>query len=143
LASAAKFGFDFSPVTARQLQPAMVEAADLVLTATTEHRGDVVRAVVSANRKTFTIKEFARVLEFLTGDLEHLEELDRGNIEAVDGVHALLAAASKYRGFTPPRQNSDDVVDPWGLSQEIYDSVTIELIDLTSKIAEKLGEAAK
>ncbi len=124
---------------AKQLTPDLIDGADLVLTATANHRGDVVRSLVQANRKTFTLKEFVRVVEFLNGDVSHLEDIDRENIERASTIRDRVALASKYRGFTPPRVESDDVVDPWGLGQETYDAVTDELIAITARTIELLG----
>ncbi len=47
----------------RQLKPAMIQRADLVLTATRKHRGVVVSYVPAAVGRTFTILQFARLCD--------------------------------------------------------------------------------
>jgi protein-tyrosine phosphatase len=134
LRSASTRGIDPFDVVARQLTQDMITAADLVLTATTEHRGDVVRLVTGANRKTFTIKEFARILEFLDAENEHLEDIDRTAMKRAATLFEKIALASKYRGFAPPALAGDDIMDPWGRPSEIFDLVTDELIVATKKL---------
>jgi protein-tyrosine phosphatase len=57
------YGGDPTGFAARQLAPGMVEAADLVLTATRELRSQVLAEVPGALRRTFTILEFAALVE--------------------------------------------------------------------------------
>ena len=59
------FGFEPMPHRARQLTTQQIKEADLVLTATTEHRSDVVELHIPANRKTFTLKEFAALAHYV------------------------------------------------------------------------------
>ena len=47
---------------ARQLTPAILQQTDIVLTMATGHRGEVLQLDPSMLRKTFTIREFARLL---------------------------------------------------------------------------------
>ena len=46
---------------ARRITPGLVRASDLVLTAETDHRSVVVRETPEAFRRTFTVREFARL----------------------------------------------------------------------------------
>ena len=50
---------------ARQLTPAILRDADLVLTMAARHRGEVLQLDPSLLKRTFTIREFARMLEVL------------------------------------------------------------------------------
>lgn len=50
---------------ARQLTPAILREADLVLTMTAGHRGEVLRLDATRMKRTFPIREFARMLSVL------------------------------------------------------------------------------
>ncbi|MEI6591327.1 MAG: low molecular weight phosphatase family protein [Actinomycetes bacterium] len=130
-------------IVARQITQDMVNSSELVLTATTEHRGDVVRLVAGANRKTFTIKEFARILEFLADDNEHLEENDRTAMKSAANLADIIALASQYRGFARPAIEGDDIIDPWGRTREVFDAVTDELILASQKLIRALEPVMK
>jgi protein-tyrosine phosphatase len=57
----AERGVDVGRGAARQLLSSHVSAANLVLTAAREHRSEVVRLQPDALRRTFTIRQFARL----------------------------------------------------------------------------------
>ena len=61
------YGGDPTGFAARQLTPEIVEQSDLVLTATRELRSQVLAEVPGALRRTFTILEFAALLEHAEG----------------------------------------------------------------------------
>ena len=86
------FGGDGAGFVARRLTPAMVAGADLVLTATREHRALVAQAHPRALRYAFTYRDFA--------DLSaHLEETDLPT--AADGptwVRDITATVAACRG---------------------------------------------
>jgi protein-tyrosine phosphatase len=56
-------GLSADGFVSRQLTPAIVEESDLVLTATREIRSRVLEEVPSAMRRTFTVREFAALLD--------------------------------------------------------------------------------
>jgi protein-tyrosine phosphatase len=95
-------GVDGSGFRARRLEAHHVEDADLVLTATREHRAAAVTLAPRAVRKTFTLREFDRLLS--VADLT----------AAADGS-ALVAAAAAHRGLVrPDKPGDDDITDPYG-----------------------------
>jgi protein-tyrosine phosphatase len=61
------YGGDPTGFAARQLTPDIVERADLVLTATRELRSQVLAELPTALRRTFTILEFAALVEQAEG----------------------------------------------------------------------------
>ena len=61
-------GVDVSGFAARRLTEGMIAAADLVLTMETGHRTAVVQAHPQALTRTFTLREFAHLLEVCRGD---------------------------------------------------------------------------
>lgn len=145
-------GVDASPHRARRLAAADVEAADLVLTATRAHRALVVSEVPAAVGRTFTLREFARVARRLTETPGEFERLDAGaaDAEAVGGVDgsaaagfaALRAAIARERGVVPPGDASDDDVDdPIGRPQPVYDRTAALLDREATAIAEAVARA--
>ncbi|HZG94527.1 MAG TPA: low molecular weight phosphatase family protein [Mycobacteriales bacterium] len=100
-------GIDPSAFRAREITASMVAEADLVLTATREHRAHVVTLHPRSAQRTFTIREFGRLC---TG-------IDPATLppgDAVRRARAVVAAAAAQRGmFTAPR-HEDDVADPYG-----------------------------
>src|SRR6476659_6876310 len=62
-----QLGIDTSRHRARQFQPAMASRADLVLTAETAQRDQIMSAVPTSFRRIFTMKEFARLARYASG----------------------------------------------------------------------------
>jgi protein-tyrosine phosphatase len=106
-----EYGAETSGFAARQVDEAMVMGSDLVLTLTRAHRAEVLELVPSAVRRTFTLLEFARVLE----------SLDLSGLSAGDGLRALLPLATAGRVLAPRTQvGDDDVPDPFGHGAAAY-----------------------
>jgi protein-tyrosine phosphatase len=116
-----------------------VRSSNLVLTAAREHRAAVVSLVPRASQTTFTIREFARLLQTL-------RELEPDTLAALDtpgpaGLDALVKAASRMRGFSRRLAAEDfDVVDPYRRSQETYDLAGSLINDSMSVITAGLAE---
>jgi protein-tyrosine phosphatase len=103
------FGF-----AARQVDARMVTSADLVLTLTRAHRAQVLELVPSAVRRTFTLLEFVRVLEWL--DFSGLPSgLDTGT-----RLRAILPLATAGRSLAQREPVGDDVPDPYGRGPAAY-----------------------
>ena len=100
-------GIDGSSFRARELVAEHVEQADLVLTATREHRAAAVVLHPRAAARTFTLRELARLTAGLSPD-----DLPAGDV--VERGRALVRAAAQRRGLVPPaRPSDDDVADPY------------------------------
>jgi len=97
---------------ARQLDAHMIETAQLVLCLTREHRKAVVSRVPGANRYTFTLKEFARLVRNLRDSAEP-------SPAALD-LAGWTALAATRRGYFPVGPDGDDVVDPYGRDDATY-----------------------
>jgi protein-tyrosine phosphatase len=69
------YGGDPTGFAARQLTPEIIEATDLVLTATRELRSQVLAEMPSALRRTFTILEFAALADRADAGLSTPAEL--------------------------------------------------------------------
>ena len=62
-----EFGLDPSLHSGTQFEPRMAADADLVLTAQRKHRDLIIGKIPSTFRRTFTLKEFARLVACHTG----------------------------------------------------------------------------
>lgn len=82
------FGGDPTGFAARQLAPGFVEQADLVLTATRELRSQVLAEVPGALRRTFTILEFAELVDKAEGrtpaEVVRWAGLHRSSVGSID-----------------------------------------------------------
>ena len=108
-------GAETTGFAARQVDEAMLKASELVLTLTRAHRAEVLELVPSAVRRTFTLLEFARVLQSL--DLRGLPF----DVSAGDRLRAILPLATAGRALAPRAQaGDDDVPDPYGRGAPAY-----------------------
>lgn len=99
-AALAELGIDSGAHRARRLDPWEAGDADLILTAEVAHREAVVGEVPAALRRTFTMKEFARLLPHV-GDGRPGELIDRAaQIRGMYGAvpRALDDVPDPYRG---------------------------------------------
>ncbi|WP_421732391.1 low molecular weight phosphatase family protein [Cellulomonas sp.] len=100
---------------ARQLTPGMVQQADLVLALTRRHRSAIVELVPAAVRRTFTLRELAR----LVGDIDPAT-LPGANATTADRLRALVPVAATRRGLSAHRPADDDVIDPYSGDAAVY-----------------------
>lgn len=141
---------------ARQLTPAILREADLVLTMTAGHRGEVLRLDATRMKRTFPIREFARMLNVLdSGPATDGSGADDGgqgagvvgspaaapgSVLAGSGEHwrslagsaehwrSLAARASGVRHLSlAPAAGDDDVIDPYRRPAESYRQMEDEL----------------
>ncbi|WP_456844298.1 arsenate reductase/protein-tyrosine-phosphatase family protein [Cellulomonas sp. P5_C6] len=108
-------GVDARGFVARQLAPGMVQQADLVLALTRRHRSAIVELVPAAVRRTFTLRELAR----LVGDIDPAT-LPGANATTADRLRALVPIAATRRGLTAHKPVDDDVVDPYRGGDALY-----------------------
>jgi protein-tyrosine phosphatase len=115
---------------ARRLDEAAVARADLVLGLTREHRATAVRLHPRALRYAFTLTEFARLI-------------DRPEPDATDAAltpGGLVAAAARRRGGSQPvAAELDDIEDPIGLPQEVYDEVGARIAEAAEVLVRALA----
>jgi protein-tyrosine phosphatase len=117
-------GGDAADFYARALTVEMIEAADLILTATREHRGIVVTESPRAAGKTLTLREFARLLGPVT-----VEQVDaEADVDPVARMRAIARAAFGNRGLVPLIDpTDDDIGDPYGRPQADYDRAAAQI----------------
>lgn len=122
----AELGVDGGRHRGRQYTPEIVERADLVLTAERRHRDRVLTDVPSALRRTFTMREFARLAP-------HVHAGTPADVVAEAGlVRAMF-------GRVPPR--FDDVPDPFGGPLEKAREVAALISDTVWATVSALGLA--
>lgn len=102
--------------------------ADLVLALTREHRSRIVSLVPGALRRTYTLKEFARLASEVPG-----EELDAVPRTAGERLRTLTALAAQHRA--PVAAEADDVADPFGRSLADYSAAYGQIRDAVTAIA--------
>jgi len=112
---------------ARQATEALLETAHLILTATEEHRAQVVRTFTRANRNSFTIKEFANLAQFIEQPNPEIE------MEKPADLADKLRITASARGYAPEISNYD-VADPYMLSQQVFDATRDELDTLLDAV---------
>ncbi|WP_255951968.1 arsenate reductase/protein-tyrosine-phosphatase family protein [Streptomyces odontomachi] len=120
----ADFGADAGGFTGRELLDEHVIRADLVLTATRDHRAQVISMGHSAGLRTFTLKEFTRLVRAI--DPATLPNpADDGIVER---ARALVRAAAALRGWLlAPSVEADEVYDPYGAPLPFFRSVGEEI----------------
>ncbi|QDO89696.1 low molecular weight phosphatase family protein [Ornithinimicrobium ciconiae] len=109
-----------SGFVARRLRPAMVAEADLVLTATTAHRGLVVRAHPLALRYAFTFREFAALADTLDDD-----QLPGPEGPPSGRLRDLAATLVTRRG--PGVVDDADIVDPFRREDAVYQQMDAQV----------------
>ncbi|MGC4944881.1 protein-tyrosine-phosphatase [Streptomyces sp. DT224] len=120
----ADFGADATGFTGRELLDEHVIRADLVLTATRDHRAQVISMGHSAGLRTFTLKEFTRLVRAI--DPATLPDAREEGV--IERARALVRAAAALRGWLlAPTADADEVHDPYGAPITFFRSVGDEI----------------
>ncbi|NLE82179.1 MAG: protein tyrosine phosphatase [Rhodococcus sp.] len=107
-------GGDPTGFTARAITEKIAGDADLVLTMTEDNRDDVLKLAPSQSKKTFTLKEAARLAE----------------ASGATTVADLDAARTKHKASTSP----ENVADPTGSDEDTYLTVGSEIAELVGAL---------
>ncbi|WP_458116745.1 arsenate reductase/protein-tyrosine-phosphatase family protein [Arthrobacter sp. D2-10] len=113
------FNGDTNGFAARQVEERILEGKDLVLALTREHRGLIIEMMPSLLRKTFTLREFARLLSPLEGD---------PTLPAPMRWRAIMPKVVRARTVHPSDPSGDDVVDPFRRADAVYQQMVRELV---------------
>ena len=101
-----ELGGDPAGHAGRRLSAGLVDAADLVLTAETKHRSAVLGFEPLAFRRTFTMREFARLGVGLADPVDPRD---------VAALQARVVEVADRRGLAEPaKPGADDIGDPFG-----------------------------
>jgi protein-tyrosine phosphatase len=124
---------------ARELARDIVEQQDLVLTATREHRAAAVSMLPRASRWTFTIREFARLV-----DAVDVQDSDGKVRDPVARARALIDAAASQRGYVRAASPADDdVADPYRRSIDAFRVAAQQIDEATQLIADRLTQVMR
>jgi protein-tyrosine phosphatase len=116
----------------RQLTVDLLAGADLVLTATRQHRSEAVSRCPTVLRCAFTLRELHRLL--VDADLDGLPS------DPADRVRELVDLARRRRGFVPPtEEGEDDVADPYGGSAQVYAATTRQIVPATKLLVDAIA----
>ena len=125
---AQRYGADWGVHRSQQLTEKHIADADLVLTATREHRSAVVSMHPRASRYTYTLNQLARLLPLALAPssegepLSPVELVETPQADPATTLRALLAEVAATRGFSPPpaHPDDDDIEDPYRQTEEVY-----------------------
>ncbi len=121
-----RFGGDPAGFRARDLTAAQCDSADLILTATAEHRSAVLQESPRSLRRTFTLLEFAH----LVSDVESVRRNAGDPAEVVRAASSARGAASL---------TDYDVGDPFGGPPEVHRAVADSIYAAVRQIAAALA----
>ncbi|WP_424530770.1 hypothetical protein ACOZ38_13370 [Sphaerisporangium viridialbum] len=107
-----RFGADPGGFRSRPLTPELVAAADLVLTAASEHRARTVEMRPLAAARTFTLVEFGTLALAVPAEVVTCHR------DAVHRARALVAEVRALRGLV--RVDRPDIADPYGGRSRAY-----------------------
>jgi protein-tyrosine phosphatase len=127
-------GVDVEPdgFAARRVTEQMLRGADLVLPLTRDHRAQVVDVAPAVVRRTFTLREFARLSSQV--DRDHLEARAGGpTATPASRLDALIPMAAAHRAAVDPEL--DDVVDPYRREPSVYQESFDQLLPAVRTIA--------
>ena len=114
-----EYGADPSGYVGRELLDEHVIDADLVLTATLDHRAQVISMGHAAGLRTFTLKEFTRLVRAI--DPATLPEAGHRAGDVAERARALVRAAAALRGWLlAASPEADEVEDPYGAPLGIF-----------------------
>jgi protein-tyrosine phosphatase len=128
-----EYGADTEGFVGRELLDDHVVEADLVLTATRDHRAQVISMGHAAGLRTFTLKEFNRLVRAI--DLATLP--DEGGV--IERARALVRAAAALRGWLlAPTADADEVYDPYGAPITVFRNCGEEIHDALDQVVTAL-----
>jgi protein-tyrosine phosphatase len=134
VAAAAELGLDLSAHRGRRLRGRDLADATLVLAMSGEHREHVVELYPRAASRTFTLKEFVRLLE---AERDRPARAERGGVDPEAAMRDLVAHAAARRPAAAAYAD-EDVVDPLGMPITTYRAVAAELEEWCTRLADAM-----
>lgn len=121
----AEHGADNTGFRSRTLTPAILAGADLVLTATREQRGRCVTMLPEAMGRTFTLRQFGRLVTEVSDPALELSHAGKAAVAVATGpgdrLRWLVEQAPSARGrLQPVPPADDDLADPVGQPIEVF-----------------------
>ena len=128
-------GGDPSGFLARDLTPALIDEADLVLTATRVHRGKVALMSPKVLRRVFTFCDFADLVSGIDGC-----EVSPTHTDSRAWVRQVTERAAASRGLRPPLEpDFADIVDPYRRADEVFAFMAQQVIEAMPAVVGALG----
>ncbi|MCX0277811.1 hypothetical protein NLM24_46080 [Nocardia zapadnayensis] len=122
---ARRLGVSLTEFRARRLSAEQIRSADLILAMDRSHRAAVVEIVPQALHRTFTLREFARILPQVPAE--------RGaSADARWRSSVVLAGRRRSRAAGDPA--ADDIVDPFLRSDAVHREMTGQLVPATGAL---------
>jgi protein-tyrosine phosphatase len=113
-----ELGGDPNGHIARRLTDRMIIESGLILTATLDQRDTIIRTVPIAMRRTFALREYARLAQSVPDLNVPLGRHARPNTS--EELAGQVGAVARQRGTTHGRTDvADDVIDPFRRSPEV------------------------
>jgi protein-tyrosine phosphatase len=127
---------------ARWLNESHLVEPDLILAMTREHRRAVVELAPAQVRRTFTVRELARLAQQVP-DEEARRIADAAGSDPAERLAALLTHLTGVRGeLDPPAEpGEDDVVDPYRRSWAVYEQMAAEMMPALGEVVRILNLA--
>jgi protein-tyrosine phosphatase len=143
LEALAAYGVDPGDFASRELVTDLVTGADLVLGATREHRAAVARLAPRAQRRNFTLREFARLATAVDPTAVDAAAAAAAVADGCSPVaaraRAAVEAVAAKRGFVPPATPADDdVPDPYRRDRSAFDAAAALLAESTAAVVDAL-----
>ncbi len=130
-----ELGADGDRHQARRLTASMAESAHLVLTAESDHRAAVLRLAPMAFRRTFTLREFARL---------GASSAASAPSPTADDLRVRVGEIAGLRGFTPPvAPGADEIGDPFGAPTDVVRRVGAQISEAVDAAILALGLGAR
>lgn len=126
---------------ARQLTVEHLENSDLILALSREHRRFIVDLHPRAHRRTFTLREFARLADAVPQDALP----SSSDTTATQDWRRAVEAAAQFRGtLLPPRfPEDDDVIDPYHREAAVYELSAQQQLPAVASTLNLLRRAAR
>lgn len=126
---------------ARYLVEPMLRESDLILAMAREHRSHSVQMVPAVLKRTFTVREFARLSAGLT-DADARQAADAAGDDPGARLQAVARAVAEQRGLAVrAAAEDDDVIDPYRRSQRTYELSASQLTPAIDEV-ERIVTAA-
>lgn len=130
---AERMGLDIADFRARQLQMTQVQEADLVLALDRGHRAAVVELVPQALRKTFTLRELARILPQVPVERSASPQ---------ERWRSTVVWAARRRRAVAGEPEADDVVDPFRRPESVLWEMAGQLVPAADALVQWERRAA-
>lgn len=140
----ARFGVRAAGFQSRALTDQLINEADLILAATRDHRAHILGRSPDALRKTFTLLEFAALMENSaaepTGDEARESSVEpMRELATVTSPKALVEESFKRRGQA---RKDIDLSDPYRQGPDVHRVVAERVRDAVSIVARRLADSA-